>query len=249
MIEEAYDALDALQDRHWWYLGARAAYRTLLDLGLASRPGRILEVGSGTGGNLALLEEYGTVCGLELSARALAMTGSRPGLGLVQGSADRLPFSDGSFDVVGLFGLIEHLDDDLLVLREAARVCAQGGCVALLTSALPILWSHHDEANRHRRRYTRRQLIDLIEAAGLVRVKVSYQNFVTFIPTLAIRLIQRRSPRPASYDMGPPLMLINALLRFLLRLEAWLLRFVSFPVGVDLVAVARPAPVSHGTDR
>ncbi len=242
MLEEAYYELHALEAKHWWYVGARAVYGTLLWLGFGAPDGtrRMLEVGSGSGGNLAMLGDYGPVAGVELSWLALKLTPTRPELGLVQARAEALPFVEGSFDGVHLLGVIEHLDTEALALREAARVCRPQGAVSLLTSAMPILWSHHDAANLHKRRYLRRGLEKVLREAGLAPLRISYQNFFTFIPTLLVRLWQRGALRTPRYDMGQPPPLINALLGWLLRLEAWLIRFVELPIGVDLVAVCRP---------
>lgn len=246
MLEEAHYALHALETYHWWYVGARAAYRTLLWLGLGTADGsrRMLEVGSGSGGNLPLLSSYGPTVGVEYSHLALQLTRERPALGLVQARAEALPFADNSFDGVHLLGVIEHLDDDAAALREAGRVCRPGGAITLLTSALPILWSHHDEANRHKRRYLRRELASVIRSSGLVPLRLSYQNFFTLLPTLIVRLLQRLTPQTPHYNMGQPGPFLNGLLGGLLGLEAWLIRYISLPIGVDLVAVCRPEKAS-----
>lgn len=242
MKEEAYHALHDLETTHWWYRGARAAYRSLLKLGLGDPDGgcRMLDVGSGSGGNLALIGGYGPTVGLEPSMTALRLTPQPPDLGLLRGGAEALPFASGTFDGVHLLGVIEHMERDDLALREAARVCRSGGVVILLTSAYPILWSHHDEANLHQRRYTPRQLRRLLKQSGLRPIRLSCQNFFTFFPTLLIRWWQRRRPQPARYDMSNPPALINEFLAMMLSFEAWLIRYVALPVGVDLIAVCRP---------
>jgi SAM-dependent methyltransferase len=241
MLPEAYEALAGLENGHWWFVGERHVYRSLIELGAGKPQGvlRMLEVGCGSGGNLSLLGEYGPTTGLELSAQALALVPQRPTLGLVQASAEALPFARDSFDGVHLLGVIEHLPDDQAALHEANRVCRAGGMVALLTSALPILWSHHDEANLHQRRYLRSQLKAKLLRARLAPIRLTYQNFFVFPPTLLVRLWQRRKQGPPRYDMGTPPSWINSLLILLVRLEAWLIRFISLPIGVDLVAACR----------
>ncbi len=242
MLDEAHYALHALEGEHFWYVGARAVYRVLLKIGLGApkQSRRILEVGSGSGGNLPLLEEYGPAVGLDVAWLAFDLAESRPSIGLVQASANALPFADASFEGVALLGLIEHLEDDRQTLSEARRVCRSQGAVVLLTSALPILWSHHDDANLHHRRYTRTELQQKLKQAGLRPLRLSYQNFFTFIPTLLVRLWQRRTQSAPRYDMGTPSKLVNALLTRLLKLEAWLIRYIPLPIGVDLVAACRP---------
>jgi SAM-dependent methyltransferase len=241
MLDEAYQALSELQDTHWWNVGARHIYRRLLDLGIGPNKGRLrmLDVGCGPGANLELLGEYGRISGLDISTQALLKVAVRPALGLVQASVDALPFAADSFDGVHLLGVIEHLDDDLAAFQEAVRVGKDGAAVVLLTSALPILWSHHDEANLHRRRYLRPQLATLFAQAGLRAEVLSYQNFFVFPFTLLVRIWQRFTSRGPRFDVGNPPEFINRVLISLVRLEAWMLGRVNLPIGVDLVALCR----------
>ena len=118
MIPEAYQSIHQLEQNHWWYIGARAVYRTLLKIGLGPPDGqrKMLEVGVGTGGNLELLAEYGPTGGIDFSPLALERISEPPQLGLCQASAEALPFLSGTFDGVALLGLIEHLDDDVKAL-------------------------------------------------------------------------------------------------------------------------------------
>ena len=113
MIPEAYQSIHQLEQNHWWYIGARAVYRTLLKIGLGPPDGqrKMLEVGVGTGGNLELLAEYGPTGGIDFSPLALERISEPPQLGLCQASAEALPFLSGTFDGVALLGLIEHLLD------------------------------------------------------------------------------------------------------------------------------------------
>ena len=241
MHEDAYYALHALERHHWWFVGARLVYRTLLKLGLGGATGslRMLEIGSGTGGNLSLLSEYGPTVGVEPSWLALKLNEFQPELGLVQAQAEALPFVKNSFDGVNLLGVIEHLEDDKAALEEAVRVCRKSGAVVILTSALPVLWSHHDVANRHKRRYMKVQLAQLLADADLQPLRLSYLNFFIFLPVLIVRMWQRFRAIPAKYDMGTSRYLINQIMILLLRFEAWLLKTIELPIGVDLVAVCR----------
>jgi SAM-dependent methyltransferase len=241
VLEEAHLALHTLEEGHWWFVGARAVYRSLLSTGLGEpkKDRRMLEIGCGSGGNLALLEEYGPTVGVDISSLALSLIHARPTLGLVQASATALPFVESSFEGVNLFGVIEHLDDDEYALGEAARVCRSGGVLTLLTSALPILWSHHDEANLHKRRYYPKELLDKLQRAGWKPIRLSFENFITFFPTLLIRFFQRLSPQSARYDMGRTPTIINNILLYILCLEARAIKYISLPIGVDLVTVSR----------
>src|SRR4051812_40050263 len=120
--------------------------------------GPVLDVGCGTGILLEHLGGYGPAFGLDASATALDFCVTRGLGGLVRGSGDRLPFADGSFALVTAIGVIEHIAADQAALDEWARVLRPGGQLVLLTSAYRWLWSGHDVANHHVRRYTSGQV-------------------------------------------------------------------------------------------
>lgn len=241
MQDDAYIELHQLENTHWWFVGARFIYQTLIEIGFGkgARGQRMLEVGCGSGGNLPTLSAFGPTVGLEMSSQALAMIANRPQLGLVQANAEALPFATDSFDGVHLWAVLEHIENDLDVLREAWRVCRPHGCITLQTAALPVLWSHHDEANLHKRRYVRAQFATLLEMAHLSPIQLSYQNFLAFFPTLVIRRIQRLFVKSPQYDMGISNPWVNKIMLNVLRFEAWFLKKHKFPVGIDLVAVCR----------
>jgi SAM-dependent methyltransferase len=161
---------------------------------------------------------------------------------LVQARADALPFRAGVFDVIGLLAVIEHVEDDGRALREAQRVARPGAILLLLTSAFMVLWSHHDVANNHCRRYRLRQLQDSLRAAGWTPLRLSYINALIFPVVLITRLIQRvlQPPETASYDMGPDMGLFNHLLEAALVAEGTLVTRLRWrlPFGVDLLGIA-----------
>jgi SAM-dependent methyltransferase len=238
MEEQAYLDLHQLEQEHWWYRGTRAVYRMLLQRYAPLCRGSVLDLGCGTGGNVELLSRWGTVIGLDPWFAALQMcptTAVTP----VQGEAEALPFCDGAFDLIAALGVVEHIRDDIGMLREIRRICRPGGRILVLTSAFMFLWSQHDEANRHVRRYTARELCKKARHAGLRVCYLSYQNVALFPLSVGVRLLQRAflPPGQARIDMFPVPEPINTLLARLLVLEGRLMRWVSFPCGVSLVAV------------
>ncbi len=234
-----------MQEQHWWWQGMRVLYHKALAR-FARMPVRyVIDVGCGFGANLPVLNAIGAVVGVDVSLAALRATPNRPALGLVQARADALPFRAGSFDVIALLAVVEHIDDDDLVLSETYRVARPSAIQILLTSALMLLWSHHDVANEHRRRYSARQLDRIQQAAGWHILTTSYVNAFIFPAVAVVRVAQRLvrrtgSGKVAAYDMGPDLGLFNRLLRALLAVEAWLIiHGIRLPFGVDLFSVSR----------
>jgi SAM-dependent methyltransferase len=119
----------------------------LLGLLTPATPGRCLDLGCGTGQNLATLRSAGhTVTGLDYSPDQLrvAHENTAPGESLIRGDAARLPFADGSFDTVAALWISTDVDNYAAVLREAARVLRPGG-VLIHYGAHPCFCGPHTE--------------------------------------------------------------------------------------------------------
>jgi len=229
----------ALEDRHWWF---RARAEIVRDLIPPGDPGReLLDVGCGWGGLTRHLTGLGRVRGVEPSEVAREEA-ARRGLEVLDGSAESLPVPDRSIDVAVVTDVLEHLDDDERALREVVRALRPGGVAVITVPAYGWLFSSHDRALSHRRRYGRRQLVARVRAAGLVPERVTHYNTVLFLPIAAVRLATRN--RPPSEDARPTWPPLNALLYRLFASERALMRRRPLPVGLSLAVVARrpPAP-------
>ncbi|WP_189209704.1 methyltransferase domain-containing protein [Actinokineospora fastidiosa] len=103
---------------------------------LAVRPGeRALDIGSGTGSEVAALRAAGAdAVGVEPNAGMRAVAAARHGDHFVDGDALALPFADASFDVVRCERVFQHLADPAGAAREIARVLRPGGRTAVLDS-------------------------------------------------------------------------------------------------------------------
>jgi SAM-dependent methyltransferase len=241
-----------LERTYWWFVGVRAIVdRLLADAGLEGSLGRVLDVGCGTGAILEELRERSTEAfGVDIAPEALRFCAKRGLGGLALANALAVPFPTGHFDVVTAIGIVEHLDDDEAFLAEMHRLVRPGGTLVLLTSSFPWLWSMHDVANRHRRRYYLRGFREQMRRAGFEPVRFSHMNFLLF-PALAPALLLHRrifglkSDRPQRILPRPP-RIINAALTAILRLEARLIARVTLPWGVSLVGSFRRGPASGG---
>ncbi|MBM4184342.1 MAG: class I SAM-dependent methyltransferase [Gemmatimonadetes bacterium] len=250
MQEAAYQQTRDLEERHWWFLGMRAIYRKQIETLRLPAGARILDLGCGTGGNLALLESFAPTWALDASHTAAAFVRGRgfPRIGVA--SATDLPLSDASVDLVTAFGVIEHVERDDRMLDEMYRVTKPGGHMLIVTSAHQWLWSVHDDRVHHKRRYRIRDLGARVRRAGWRVEQLSYVNSALFPGVAAVRFIQRLIPeRPAAAEggmsgFGLPPRPINQILARLLGVEGALLRWGNLPMGVGLVCRAvREAPV------
>lgn len=233
----------ALEASHWWFWSKRHLMRRLLGARLAGdspRSGlRILDIGCGAGANALELSGYGSVTASDRSLEALAFVRSRGVDNVVAAEAPQLPFRDGAFDIVTAYDVIEHVEDDHAFVAELARVLAPGGALAVHVPAWPFLWSGHDVALEHKRRYTRRALLDLLRSSGLRIDRVSWTNCTIFVPVAASRWVRGRfGIDDGSANLGVVPAPVNALLRGVGRLEAAVAAAVGLPIGVSLAALA-----------
>jgi SAM-dependent methyltransferase len=244
MDERLMQTMLEVDEHHWWYRGRRKVIRAELDR-LALPPGaEILDAGCGSGRTLEELTGYGTVHGIELDAAAATVARARGRGEVRQGRLEELPWPDGSFDLITCLDVIEHTPDDRVTLRELRRVARRGGHLLLTVPAYQALWSQHDEANHHFRRYNRRMLRAAAEESGWQVVRMTSFNSLLLPPAAAVRLLQRWRP-PAEYrpdlTLGPAW--LNSVLERPLTLEAALLaRGRTLPAGLSLLAVLRNAP-------
>ena len=242
MDERLMNTMLELDDRHWWYRGRRRIIRAELDRVPLAPGARVLDAGCGSGRTLEELGHYGAVFGIELDPGAADVARSR-GCGEVRiGRLEDLPWEDGYFDLITCLDVIEHTPDDRVTLRELRRVCKPGGSLLVTVPAYQSLWSTHDVANHHYRRYSRPMLrAAAVEAGWRVRRMTSF-NGLLLAPAAAVRLAERRRLRQLDSDYKPDLTLgpewLNSVLEQPLRLEAqWLRRGRTMPAGLSLLAV------------
>lgn len=236
----------AEKESHGWFSGRREVLAAELDRLVGPPcPGalQILDAGSGAGLMLEELATRGDVCAVDEDPRAVRAASAR-GLGDVRrASIDRLPFEAACFDLVTCLDVLEHVSDDRAALRELWRVARGGGRLLVAVPALPMLWSGHDVASGHRRRYRRAGLLAAAADAGWRPLRLTYFNTLLLAPAAAYRLATRALARPAQSDLLTAPAAAGPFLDRALRAEARLLRRgLRLPVGLSLLATFVAAP-------
>ena len=235
MNEEEYERMFLLEDFYWWFKGRRKIVLSAMK-GIEAK--NILDVGCGTGGNLTLFN--GFVVGLDISSQALELAQKRkPDAVLCRGEAENLPFKDESFDLVLALDLLEHLPDDIKGLSEMYRVLKKGGNALITVPAYRFLWSEHDEALHHFRRYSKGELKGKMEKVGFKVKFLSHAIVLPFFPIALFRLLQRFMRRANRKPKTSLIILPNILNEILYRIllgEAKLIeKGISFPFGVSII--------------
>lgn len=187
---------------------------------------------------------FGTVVALDSQREAAERAFQRGIERVIQGDALRLPFPARTFHAACALDLVEHLEDDRTALREIHRVLENEGIVLVTAPAYRFLWGRQDVLNRHYRRYTLGELKRKVEEAGFFLERGTYFNTLLFPFILAVRLflrpfLGRPVPRGRSdFDLWQG-RLGNFLLQRVFSLEALLLKKLSFPFGVSVMALCR----------
>jgi len=242
MDPSAYREMAETEDRHWWFTGRRAILSSLIERLPLRHPARILEIGCGTGGNLDMLARFGDVAAMEAdaAARAIAAEKTAGRFDIRAGRCpDAIPFPAGSHDLVCLFDVLEHIEEDVATLRAVRSLLAPGGRALITVPAYRWLWSTHDEFLHHKRRYTARELRAKSLEAGLGIAVLSYFNTLLFPLAASARLKDRLFDATRASGTAMPPRALNALFHRLFSVERVLVGRLPLPFGVSIVCVLR----------
>jgi SAM-dependent methyltransferase len=241
MDERLMKAMLDVDEHHWWYRGRRRVIEAELARLPLGASAEVLDAGCGSGRTLEQLRHLGRVSGIELNPEAAEIAQRRGDFDVRVGRLEELPWGVGTFDLVTCLDVIEHTPEDRVTLRELRRVTKPGGWLLVTVPAYQALWSQHDEANHHYRRYARDTLHAAAQEAGWSVARMTSFNTLLLAPAAAVRIAQRRR---SATDYTPELRLgpswLNTALEYPLRLEAsWLARGRTLPAGLSLLAVLR----------
>ncbi|MEQ7873630.1 class I SAM-dependent methyltransferase [Sphingomonas sp. ASV193] len=240
MERHIYDRMAELGDTHWWFRARRRVLDEIVRrVAKPPKDARILEVGCGPGHNLAMLKSFGRVEGVEMDEAAGKIASGRVGAPVAVG---RLPELDGiargAYDLVALLDVLEHVPDDRASLAAIFDLLRPGGALLLTVPANPWMFSAHDVAHHHHRRYRKREIDALAREAGFAVDLLTPFNTLLFPAIAGARAIGKLTGKEGGDDALPPAPL-NKLLEGIFASERWLAGRVPFPAGVSLVAVLR----------
>ena len=238
MEEHLYQQFYEIENNHWWFAARRKiliAY--LLHRIDTSQRLKLLDIGCGTGAILAEALQYFDAYGLDASAQAVKFCQRRGLSKLFVGNLDEYPGGK-RFDIITLLDVIEHIDDDLGVLKQAYGRLNNNGHILITVPAYQWLWSSHDVVNHHKRRYTRQQLSAVVANAGLHVDHATYFNTLLFPVALLRRVFARAANKQQADDFQIPSGPVNAALRGIFRLEQSVVPYATIPFGLSVLCWA-----------
>ena len=227
-----------LWERHWWWRSREGLILAAIRrVARTTRLERLLDIGCGDALFFDELAKFGEVDGLEPDGSLLGESPWRGRIAVGPLGPEFRP--DRPYDLALMLDVLEHIEDDESALASAFGAIRPGGRLLLTVPALPWLWSRHDEANEHHRRYRLCDLRGKLEAAGF-EVDVGRHAFVwTILPMIARRWLFPAGCGKADHDVTIPPKPINAVLAAWSRMEHALGWFVAPPWGSSILAVAR----------
>jgi len=238
MERVVYQQMAELDDRHWWYRARRKILAELIrrEVRLPA-DARILEIGCGTGHNLQMLAGFGHVDGLELDEEAAALSEKRLGRKVMRSPLPELDQVPDNYDLIGAFDVIEHIDDDRAALAAIATKLKPAGKFMMTVPAHPWMWTAHDVANHHKRRYSKRALRSLIENSPMKLERLGYFNSLLFPVAVAERAASKLRGKDDG-DVSLPPAPLNRALEAVFASERYLVGRLPLPPGLSLFAVA-----------
>ena len=257
MQTEQFQLHADIEQRHWWFVGRRRIMQRLVrEILPPSQQSTIVDVGCGTGANIAALADWYDCVGIDTSAEAVELAGRRfANVRFIAGHApaDLGDLASGA-KLFMLMDVLEHIADDAAMLAELVSAAAPGSYFLITVPADKSLWSRHDESFGHHRRYDRAGFERLWDGLPVRPLLVSYFN-ARLLPL--IRLIRTWSRRcgtaagRAGTDFWMPCRGVNYLLEGIFAGEARRLvnvlhgrRVAGYTAGASLVAIFRREPLA-----
>lgn len=240
MEKYLYSDLFELEDNHWWHKAKRETSLYLINKFIKLKDNKILDVGCGAGKNMESMAKFGEVWGIDINEESIKYCRFRGLQKIKIASSEKTGFKVNFFDLVTLFDVLEHTDEDK-TLKEMKRVLKKGGLILLAVPAYPWLWSKWDEVLHHKRRYTQKSLAGVLEKNSFKILEISYMHPHLVILVFIIRFIRskliHRKQYNSDFKINNPI--FNFLLYSLAKFQLKLMQITSIPFGISLICIAR----------
>ena len=240
MKQATFNEMSVLENEHWWFISRRSIISKFIKSLNINKGGYILEIGCGTGGNLNMLAKFGNVVGMEINegAKKYAEEVHENKYEIRLGSSPHnITFKDvGKFEMCCLFDVLEHIEEDVLSLKYIKRMMKPEGIILITVPAYPWLFGPHDMALEHKRRYTKAELINKANEAGLEAIRYSHFNTILFPIVLVRRIIEKLRMDNKEIVMDRPNKLTNYILKLIFGFEQEILKKYNLPYGASIIA-------------
>lgn len=243
MTADEYEVMARVEDDHFWFVATRAMVRDSVESCGLGREALVVDIGCGTGGTMKAIGALDLrLLGVDNSPSAVKFASSRTGRPVLCASACNLPLRSGTVDLCLMLDVLEHIGDHESAVAEVARTLKPGAHLVLTVPCHPWLFSTHDRALGHKRRYSKKGVLALLRLSGLEPVRITYTNSFLFPAVAVYRLLRKalsarknRVRSDAALAVGP----LNGFLKAVMLAERSLLRRIDMPWGLGLLVVSR----------
>jgi SAM-dependent methyltransferase len=243
--EDGNNSYLSIEESSFWF---RHRNRCILEaMGIVPPEGFVLDIGGGNGFVALAIEKAGWDVGLMEPGGGAFNARSRGLSTVINSTFENAGLRKRSIPAIGLFDVVEHIEDDLGFLLGINQVLIPGGVVYITVPAYNFLWSSEDDFAGHFRRYSQSSLLNVLRQAGLTLVLSAF-IFAPLPPAIFLcRVLPEKfgfrksadSANPEKYHKKPNGVL-GGLLDGLLSMESKAIRRgYSLPFGGSLLAVAR----------
>lgn len=240
MEQNAYTKMYKYEQTHWWFVARRAIIKSVIENNIdITSPIRILEIGSGTGGNHGLLSSFGQLTCIEPNKIAAQLSEKRYGHKVINQCLENISIDQFKepFDLIVLLDVVEHIAAPQETLEVINDLLSDKGKVLITTPAYQFLWGPHDIEHHHHRRYNKKNLILLLRSCGLSTQKISYFNSLLFPLVLFSRLVNKIFKRHVLKDSKMPPDVLNSGLKKIFSLEKYIINRFNIPFGCSILAI------------
>lgn len=240
---EAYAELATLEAGNFWFRARNELITWAMQRHFPNVQ-RYLEIGCGTGfvlTSVAQVYPQARVTGSEIFSTGLPYASQRlPHAELLQMDARHIPYED-EFDVIGAFDVLEHIEEDAMVLGEMMRALRSNGGIVLTVPQHPQLWSRQDEYACHVRRYKMGELCEKVRRAGFhVVFETSFVSLL--LPAMAASRLMQSKQQVVADEMAELRLpkLLNSTFETMMKVERFFIQMgMRFPIGGSGLLVAK----------
>jgi len=240
MLPEEYSLHAKLEDNHWWFKARRRIILTILQRFSPQEYQHLAEVGCGTGGNLKFLSHYYKhIIGVDISAYAVDYARQRVSGDIIHGEfSAALKTRWNQLEIILLADVIEHIEQDHNFLQELIRSMRPNTLLLITAPAHPSLWSPHDVALGHKRRYTMDTFQQLWSRQPVVPLMVTPINCL-LCPLIFLARWLNKNADSAESDLKQHNKMSNRILYLIFSLEQYWLKFLPLPWGCSYLALLK----------
>jgi len=241
-----YKKLNAAENTNFWYEARKILIFDLLKSIYQQEPSskNMLYIGCGTGTELEILKKFGNITGLDSNTDALEIM-RQAGYDALDGDIEKINLQNDFYDCVCCFDVLEHIPNDKLAIKKISSSLKKNGYFIFTVPAFQFLFSPHDKAMGHFRRYSKKKIKKILQNEGFEIVTINYWNSLLFPAVLLFRLLKRiiyklKQENTYTTDLENFNSLVDRILFAILNVENFLCRHgIKFPFGLTIYGIAK----------